>query len=293
MSSLRRNGRADTYISENERSLRRYFKPLHRFAAINITRSMVAKQLAAIRGERGPIAADRSRAHLQKFYSWAIAEGLAETNPVAGTNRTGSKSRDRVLTEQEIAAIWKALGDDDHGSICKLLMLTGARREEIGALARREINFTDKQIELPGSRTKNGLDHIIPLSRTALAILKGREHREGSDYVFGRGEGGFSGWSKSKERLEQKLPDLEPWVLHDFRRTLSTIMHERLGVPPHIVEAVINHVSGAKSGVAGVYNRALYLEEKRAALQKFADFIERLVAHQKTQPRRNEIAAVG
>jgi integrase len=272
---LGRNGRSQSYLAENKRSLNRYFKSLHRFGVADINRAMVAKELSGIRADRGPIAADRSRAHLSKFFNWAIAEGLAEGNPVSGTNKTGSATRERVLQDKELAAIWKALGDDDYGAICRLLILTGARREEIGALSRSEINFAQKQIELPGRRTKNGLDHVIPLSPLALSILKAREPRDGSDFVFGRGEGGFSGWSQSKERLNEKL-DLDRWVLHDFRRTLSTAMHEKLEIPPHIVEAVINHISGARRGVAGTYNRAQYLEAKREALRKYADHVEGL-----------------
>ena len=107
---LRRDGRAESYLREVERSLRRYFRPLHRLNAADINRAMVAKPLATIRTERGPIAADRSRAHLSKFFSWAIAEGHAEHNPVSGTNKTGSKARDRVLKDSELAAIWNALG---------------------------------------------------------------------------------------------------------------------------------------------------------------------------------------
>jgi integrase len=201
---------------------------------------------------------------------------LAETNPVSGTNKTGSKARERVLSDQEVKAIWKQLDDDDdYGTIVKLLILTGARRDEIGSLSRWEINLREEQIELPGGRTKNRLDHIIPLSPLALSILKDRKQRENSDFVFGRGEGGFSGWSKAKAALDEKL-DIEPWVLHDFRRAISTTMHERLKIAPHIVEAVLNHVSGAKAGVAGIYNRALYAEDKRAALSAYADHIAKV-----------------
>ena len=273
---LRRNGRADSYLAEVERSLRRYFSPLHRFNAADINRAMIAKSLATIRTDRGPIAADRSRAHLSKFFTWMIAEGHAEQNPVSGTNKTGSKPRERVLQDSELLAIWNALGSDDYGDICKLLILTGARRDEIGSLSRRdEINLPEKQIELSSARTKGGVDHIIPLSPLALSILTARTPREDGDFVFGRGEGGFSGWSQCKARLDARL-DLEPWTLHDFRRSLSTTMHERLDVPPHIVEAILGHVSGHKRGVAGTYNRALYLDQRRAALERYADHIKGL-----------------
>ncbi len=272
---LRRNGRAESYLGDVERSLRRYFRPLHRFAAADINRAMIAKELARIRTECGPTTADRARAHLSKFFSWAIAEGLADENPVSGTAKTGTKARDRVLQDSELAAIWQALGDDDYGDICRLLILCGARRDEIGSLRRSEINFAQKQIELPGSRTKGAVDHIIPLAPLALPILKAREPRQDSDFVFGRGEGGFSGWSQCKARLDARL-DLEPWVLHDFRRALSTTMHDKLQVPPHVVESVLGHVSGHKRGVAGVYNRALYLDQRRAALERYANHIRGL-----------------
>ena len=145
---LRRNGRAESYLADTERSLHRYFRPLHGFAAADINRAMVAKELATIRTERGPFAANRARAHLSKFFSWAIAEGLAEANPVSGTAKTATKPRDRVLRDAELAAIWDELADGDYDDIVRLLILTGARRDEIGALRRGEINLAQRQIEL-------------------------------------------------------------------------------------------------------------------------------------------------
>jgi integrase len=103
-----------------------------------------------------------------------------------------------------------------------------------------------------------------------------RDQHEASDFVFGRGEGGFSGWSQSKERLDNKLDLSEGWVLHDFRRTMSTVMHDRLQIAPHIVEAVLGHISGHRGGVAGVYNKAQYLDQKREALLTYADHIKAL-----------------
>jgi integrase len=272
---LAAKGRAPSYIVENTRSLRKYFKALHRFGPDDISRTMVAEELRKIRNENGPIAADRSRAHLSKFFGWCIGEGLAENNPVSGTNRTGNKPRERLLSDAEVKAIWHVLGDGDYADICRLLILTGCRKSEIASLSWSE--FKDGQLELPGSRTKNGRDHIVPLSPMALAILTARKPRPGSDFVFGRSKGaGFSGWSRPKVALDKTL-GIEPWVPHDFRRTISTVMHERLKVPPHIVEAVLNHVSGARAGVAGRYNRAEYADDKRIALNAYADHVARIV----------------
>ena len=143
-------------------------------------------------------------------------------------------------------------------------------------MLRGEINIAQKQIELPGSRTKGGVDHVIPLSPLALSILTARTPREDSDFVFGRGEGGFSGWSQCKARLDARL-DLEPWTLHDFRRSISTTMHEKLDVAPHIVEAILGHISGHKRGVAGTYNkRAVSRPAARCAWRSYADHIKGL-----------------
>ena len=168
-----RAGRSVSHRVEVERSLRRYFEPLHRFCAGDINRAMVAKLLVDDQGRHGPIAADRSRAHLSKFFSWAIAEGHADSNPVAGTNKTGGKPRERVLQDSELLAIWNALGDDDYGDIVRLLILTGLRRDEVGSLTRAELNIAQRQIELPARRTKARVDHVVPLSAPAMAILTG------------------------------------------------------------------------------------------------------------------------
>jgi integrase len=204
-----------------------------------------------------------------------------DTSPVVGIlQRREGKRRKRVLAEHELAAIWKACREDDHGEIVRLLMLTGQRREEIGSLRWDEIDFEKRQIVLPGSRTKNGREHTVPLSGAALAILASTPGRAKRALVFGRGEGGFSGWSQSKKRLDGRLGDaVAPWTLHDLRRSLATHLNER-GTLPHVVEAIINHVSGgrsAKAGVSGVYNRAAYLAEKRHALDMYGAFITGLV----------------
>jgi integrase len=236
----------------------------------------VAARLDKIASEHGPVSADRARAALSTFFAWAIGEGLCETNPVVGTNKhfDGERSRDRVLTDRELAVIWQALPDSDYGAIVRLLILTGQRREEIGALRWSEVDLEAREIALPPVRNKNGRPHDIPLSDQALSILKSRPARASRDLVFGNGPRGrdgearscgFQGWAKAKLALDQQISSVDPWRLHDVRRTVATRMAE-LGVQPHVVEAVLNHVSGHKAGVAGVYNRSSYAHEKREAL---------------------------
>jgi integrase len=268
--------RSKSHHGATERALKVRFKKLHGLALASIERSTVAAELNVIRKDHGPIAMNRARTYLSSFFNWAIGEGLCETNPVEKTNRNEEKSRDRVLKNTELRTIWRALPDNDFGKCSKLLMLTAQRRNEIGGLKVSEFNRAERQIELPPERTKNGLPHIVPLSDMAMSILESVD-MDGKEFVFGRrADSGFSGWGDAKAMLDQEAK-VAHWTLHDFRRTCSTRMGDE-GVLPHVVEAVLNHASGNKAGVAGTYNKATYLKEKREALSILASFVERVVA---------------
>jgi integrase len=259
---------------ELERHLLRYCKPLHGLQLQKIDRRTVAARISDVASGSGAATANRVRASLSALFAWAMRQGLLDNNPVTGTNRQPEQSRTRVLSDAELKIVWNALGSDDYSVIVRLLILTGQRRDEIGSLCWSEV--TDDQIVLPPQRTKNKRGHRIPIVPAVRAILDSRE-RNGA-FVFGRHPAKpFSGWGVSKAGLDQRIRAaghrLELWRLHDLRRSLSTTMHEQLGVPPHVVEAVLNHVSGHKAGVAGVYNRASYDREARIALTRWADHV--------------------
>ena len=183
---------------------------------------------------------------------------------------------ENALADDELVAIWEATaGPGDHNAIVRLLMLTGQRRQEVAAARWAEIDTKNALWSFPGDRTKNKRAHDVPISEQTLTVLDGIVKREGRELIFGEAEGPFSGWSKSKERLDQRC-NISPWRLHDLRRTVVTGMAE-LGIQPHITEAVVNHVSGHKAGVAGVYNRAAYADEKRAALHEWGKHLAGLV----------------
>jgi integrase len=131
---------------------------------------------------------------------------LVEANPVAGTVKAPAQSRDRVLSDHELAAVWKALPVGDFGDIVRLLLLIGQRREEIGGLQWSEVNLTDAVIILPPARVKNGRPHQVPLSEPALAILAARHSKREGPGVFGRdGRDRFTNWSNTKAALDRKL----------------------------------------------------------------------------------------
>jgi integrase len=221
---------------------------------------------------RGNVTANRVRASLSAFFGWAIREGirLPEGNVASYTNKREEKSRERVLSDAELKAIWSACQEDDYGDIIKLLMLTGQRANEIASLHWDEVH--DEQIVLPGERTKNHRAHVIPVSEPVKAILA-KLRDEDRKHVFGRDDTGFHGWQMARRSLDARIkPPLNPWVPHDLRRTCATRMAD-LGVQPHVVEAVLNHASGHKAGVAGIYNRATYDREKRDALNLWAEHV--------------------
>ena len=268
---------------EVDRHLNKHAKSLHSEPVERVDRRAIAKLLTEIAEKNGPGAANRTRGSLSAFFTWLSRAGYVESNPVSYTNKaieTGARSR--VLSDAELGTIWRALGDDDYDVIVKLLMLTGCRRDEIGSLRWSEIDLEAATITLPPARTKNRRGHTIPLSVPALAILQARRRDDERDPVFGRGENrGFQNWSAPRKELDKRLTQadeaLTGWTLHDFRRSISTAMHECFGVPPHVVEAVLGHVSGHQGGVAGVYNRSSYLEERRRALARWGEHVPAIV----------------
>jgi len=143
-----------------------------------------------------------------------------------------------------------------------------------------EIDLERRVWALPGSRTKNHRDHTVPLSGPALAIIAARPRQPDRDLIFGSGQKAFSGWSNAKYALDARLrasgAELPEWRVHDVRRGVATHMGE-IGILPHVIEAILNHVSGHKGGVAGIYNRAAYEDQVRTALDRWAEWLMAMV----------------
>jgi integrase len=228
--------------------------------------------------DRGSVTmARRVYAYVHRLLRWAVGRGIIESNPAADLPKPGSETRrDRVLSDDELAAVWRGCGliGWPFGNAIRLLILTGARREEIGGLRWSEINGTE--IKLEGARTKSGDPHTIPLSPAAVTVLQQCPLIGNSDFVFStNGRTPVSGWSRAKDRLDE-IAKIEPWRIHDLRRTVATGL-QKLGIGLQVVESILGHVSGSRAGVVGIYQRHTYDAEKRAALEAWGAHVIALV----------------
>ena len=292
---------------ESERIFRKHVLPCWgRTRVHDISRADVIELLDRLVDSGRPVLANRTLAHVRKFFNWCVDRGILDTSPcVRIAAPSMEKSRDRVLSDAELRLVWKAAegGGPPFGPFVQLLVLTGQRRDEVAGMRWSELNPDGSVWDIPGERTKNSEAHQIPLTDAAQAVLKGIPRLAGSDLVFTTtGKTPISGYSNAKERLDSTMLEIAseeisasdspqnsaipPWRLHDIRRTAASGM-ARLGTPVHVIEAILNHRTGQVSGVAAIYNRHNYLPEKRKALEAWADYAAALVTD---QPTRNVIA---
>jgi integrase len=270
----------------------------------SITRLEIIQVLDEV-AERAPIVANRLLALLRKFFAWAVDRDIIDSSPMAkkisppGEERT----RDRILNDEEIRLVWLASGKMGYpfGPLIRLLLLTGQRRSEVAGWewTELEIGGNNQLWVIPAERSKNKKEHFVPLTSLALTELQGipklkLDDGEQSLFLFTTtGTTHVTGYGKAKSTLDaeimkiakkeaadrgedpERVKELEPWTFHDLRRTAASGM-ARLGVAVHVVEAVLNHTSGSIKGVAAVYNRYDYADEKRAALSGWANLLSQI-----------------
>ncbi|MCI9865050.1 tyrosine-type recombinase/integrase [Rhizobium skierniewicense] len=264
----------------------------------DISKRDIVKLLDDINDSGSPIAANRIFATLSVWFSWMVGRDKLSVSPMTGLKKNAVESaRDRVLSDDEIRILWKAASEEGYpfGQMWQLLLLTGQRRGEVADMEWTELHLHGDEPHwiIPKTRSKNGRPNHVPLTSEAVRILASITRDKGARYVFStNGATPVSGFSRSKKRLEDRMLEImqgeaasagnvreirsiPQFGLHDLRRTCATNL-ARLGVPIHIGEAILNHVSGSVSGVAAVYNRFDYIAEKRAALEKWEDFLLRL-----------------
>ena len=272
----RREVRQRTYTELVRYLTGTYFRPLHSLALDQITRKDIASRLNRISLDSSSIVAGAARATLSAFYVWAMQAGIVEANPVVGTAKPKeSPSRDRVLADAELSRIWQACGDDDYGRCMRLLILSGARRQEIGGMCWSEFNFEQSTWTLPASRSKNKRAHTLPLLPAMRAIIEAVPRMASRDQLFGQRANGLTAWSRGKPELDRRS-GVKNWTTHDIRRSVATRMAD-IGIAPHIIEQILNHQSGHKAGPAGIYNRSNYEREVRSALALWEDHVRSIV----------------
>jgi integrase len=263
-----------------EQMLKRYVLPaLGSRRVQDINRRDIIALLDGIIDEGKLITANRTLATLSKMFSWCVERSIIEVSPAIGVKRPAPEiSRDRVLGDEELGLIWQAAERLAYpfGTFAQLLILTGQRRNEVGWMRWSEI--TGSVWTIPGARTKNSRVHEVPLSAAVQSLLAKTPRIRGSDHVLTTtGTMPIKGFGVPKRQIDELAPIAVRWTFHDLRRSLASGL-ARLGQPVHVIEAVLNHRSGTISGVAAIYNRHAYLEEKRAALEQWAQHVLALAA---------------
>lgn len=225
---------------------------------------------------------------MRRLFRWAVSRGDIERSPMEGMETPPAvKPRDRWLSDEELGRAWMAAPHTHpcFGPILRLLIVTGQRREEVSSLHWEELDRKELLWTLPSERAKNGEPNRIPLNDLAVAVLDdvaGSKVWPRSGRIFATSRGGpFTGYSKGKNKLDllmsedggEPVPD---WRLHDLRRTLATGF-QRLGVRFEVTEAVLNHVGGSRAGVAGIYQRHDWKEEKREAMKSWNDHVSAII----------------
>jgi integrase len=254
-----------------------------------VTRRDVIELLDGIVDRGAPVAARRTHSYLHRLFRWAAGRGIIEANPMANLPKPGAEvERDRVLSDAELKSVWHAADAMGwpFGDAVKLLVLTASRRDEISSLRWAEIDIGAATIRLDGARTKTGKPREIALSPLAVEIVKALPKIEGSEFAFTTtGETPISGWARAKATLDAKIADgwpkgakpVQPWRLHDLRRTVATSL-QHLGVKLEVIEAVLGHVSGSRRGIVGTYQRHSFAAEARAALIAWGDQVTKIVS---------------
>ena len=269
----REGDRRLSYLREAVLCIRRNLSDWLDLPAAEITLGDAVRALDRVRLGKGVVAANRTLAYARAAFGWAARRQAIPGNPLKGIERPGREtSRERVLTIEEMGAIWRAAGDLGwpFGAFIRILMLTLQRRGEVAGATWVEIAVDSSTWTLPAARTKNARAHIVQLSAPARAILHGLPRFEGNPHVFaGQGAKPIAAFNFAKAALDRQLAaqgtPLDPWTFHDFRRAGVTWL-AGAGFPPHVCDKLLNHVGGTISGVAAVYQRAEFLPERARAL---------------------------
>jgi integrase len=266
---------------ETERLLNKHFVSAWKKRDVrDIRQSHINEILDALVADDKPSEANHALGVIKTLFRWCMDRDMIAVSPCMKVKKPAKHgSRARVLSEAELKAVWGVLEPEGYpfGTMTKLLILTGQRRGEVTQMRWSQLDLKAKTWLIPAELSKNGREHLLPLSDHAMAVVKSVPKLD-NDLLFparGNDENVVSGFTRAKNRLD-KLSGVTGWTLHDLRRTTATFLG-KLDTPPHVIERVLNHVSGSFAGVAGVYNRHPYLDEMQKALQAWGSYLVDLV----------------
>jgi integrase len=272
--SLHLATKRSSYAQEAVRALRRAFIGHLGLPAADLDRAAVVKILDGMSRKGSAAMAARTASYGKAAFGWGVKRGALAVNPFTALPVAPTTKRDRVLSDDELAAVWRASeAAGAFGHIVRMLILTGQRRDEVAGMIWGELSGDMKTWTIPAARAKNGVVHIVPLSPPVQDLVRGIE--QCGDLVFLGLRGTFNGWSKSKALLDARS-GVTDWRLHDLRRTMATGL-QRLGIRLEVTEQVLNHVSGSRAGIVGVYQRHDFASEKRAALEAWGVHVTTIV----------------
>lgn len=288
---LARDQAGNRTAAEARRIMHREVVPTYSSRPItDLTKADILTILDAIVDRGAPVAANRTLAYLRRMLSWAASRDIIPINPAQHvTKPVRERSRDRTLSDAELAAVWHACGAlGAYGAGVRLLILTGCRRDEIFGLTWSEVDLEAGVLRLPPERIKVAEGRTVALSPPACAILAALP-RKGPYVVSTTGQRPYTAWTGAKARLDA-ASGVSGWRLHDLRRTCATGL-QRLGVRLEAIEAVLGHTSGSRGGIVGVYQRHRFESEARSALEAWAAEIERINGRQTDDDEQPDRAA--
>jgi integrase len=269
-------GKSSRYPTDAMRTLRRVFAPYLETPAASLDRAAIVKTLDALARKGSPVMAAQAGAYGKALYGWGLKRGTLTANPFINLPMAQRIKRERVLSDTELAAVWRATDlAVPFNSIVRLLMLTGQRRSEVGSMAWEELSDDWAAWTIPASRTKNNTTHLVPLSAPALELLRAAPHCGALVFPGSLRDRSFNSWAKAKAALDARS-GVTDWRLHDLRRTVATGL-QRLGVRLEVTEAILNHISGSRAGIVGVYQRHDWRDEKRQALEAWGAHVKAIV----------------
>jgi integrase len=252
-----------------------HLKPLLSMPVDRVERRDIAARLLAAAKNSGVHTSIALRSAVSAMFSWAMQMGICDANPVVNAFKPKTpESRDRVLSNTELTEIWRGLADDDYGKVIKLLVLTACRRSEVAGMRWSEFAPDLTTWTVPKERSKNGLPLTLPVTPLMRSIIDSVPKRDGFDILWGYRHG-FTSWVQGKQALDARI-GLPHWRHHDIRRSTASQLGN-LGVQPHVIEVILNHRSGFRSGVSGTYNRSPYWPEVQTAMALWSDHVCALV----------------